>query len=85
MVFERVSDTRYNQSSLFTDFVPVTHKPISTVILGHWQRGKKKITLASLQKLFKQESAVKYLKCLKKKKKLEFCIQQNCSSKMNLK
>lgn len=42
MVFERVSDTRYNQSSLFTDFVPVTHKPISTVILGHWQRGKKK-------------------------------------------
>ena len=42
VVFERVSNTRYHQSSLFTDFVPVTPKPISTVILGHRQNGKKK-------------------------------------------
>ena len=42
MVFEQGSNRRYHQSSLFMDFVPITPKSISTVILGHRQSGKKK-------------------------------------------
>ena len=51
MVFEQGSNRRYHQSSLFTDFVPVTPKSISTVILGHRQSGKKKkcVTIVNIQ------------------------------------
>ena len=51
MVFEQGSNTWYHQSSLFTDFVPVTPKSISTVILGHRQSGKKKkcVTIVNIQ------------------------------------